>query len=359
MFVTEYAADGGSSRVLVHELGVEASGQPTWRELVPDVHGAHQLVGQAGRRVFLYTTTGAPSGRVMAVDLDRPGVPWTEVVAEQAEPVYDDNSPMRHTVGLFGDRIAAMYARNGTVLLRAFDLDGEITLELEHDGLGFTESGLVGRPTEAIVRFDIASIFDRGTTYEVDLHTGARRVLGEPVVPFDASEFVLVRDFYRSFDGTEIPLFLAHRKGLVRDGTNPVLLINWGTAGLIVRPLYMPSYHAWLELGGVLALPAVRGGGEYGEAGTRRARASTSGPRWTTWAHARTGSRPTASRAPTASPCSARAWAAPPQRVRSCVTATHSAPGCFRSRASTCSPSAAGGRRSTATSTSRSTSEPC
>ncbi|MEM6570298.1 MAG: prolyl oligopeptidase family serine peptidase [Planctomycetota bacterium] len=267
VFVTEHAANGEASRVLVHELG---SGDPAdawaWRELAAAVPGEHQLVGQSGDRVFLYTTSGAPAGRVMAIDLARPEAPWVEVVPERAEPIYDDNHPMRPTVGLFGDRIAAMYARNGTVLVRAFDLDGRLQVEHEHDGFGSTESGLVGRADRPVARFDVASMYDRGRAFEVDLHTGDARVLGEPVVPFNPSEFTLSRTTYPSFDGTRVPVFLAHCRGLVRDGTHPVLMIDWGHSGLVMRPLYMPSYHAWLELGGVIALVGARGGGEFGGA---------------------------------------------------------------------------------------------
>ena len=272
-FVTEYHPDGESSRVFVGMVP-DLDAEPTdaqdsallaWRELVPDLPGAHQLVGQDGDTVFLYTTTGAPRGRVMTVDLAEPSAPWSEVVPEYAEPIYDENHPMRPTVGLFGDRIASMYPREGRVLLRIHDLAGGLRHELEREEFGFTESGLVGDPHEPVVRFDEASIFDRGTAFEVNLHTGERRQLGEPIVPFDRSEFVFTREAYRSFDGTEVPIYLAHREALVRDGTNPVLVINWATSGLVVRPLYMASYHAWMELGGVLALPAARGGGEYGE----------------------------------------------------------------------------------------------
>ena len=234
--------------------------------LASEPAGAYQVVGKRGGRVFVYTTQGAPRGRVIARELGSSAArPWVEVVPEEAEAVYDDNHPVRPTVGLFGDRLAVLYGRGGRLLLRVYDLEGGLRHELEHPELGGNESALLGHPAEAVVRFDVQSTFDPGTAYEVDLHTGERRVIGRPRVPFDPGAFVQERRSYRSHDGTEIPILLAHRRDLVRDGSNPVLLTNWAVLGMVARPAYLFWLHAWIELGGVVAAPAARGSGEYGE----------------------------------------------------------------------------------------------
>jgi len=121
---------------------------------------------------------------------------------------------------LLGDRIAVQYGRAGRMLLRAYDLDGKLRLEHEHESLGFNESGLSGEPHRAVVRYDVQSMLDPGSAYELDLHTGERKLLGRAQVPFDPDEFVIRREHYEGADGTRLPIILVHRKGLVADGSN-------------------------------------------------------------------------------------------------------------------------------------------
>ena len=277
LFVTAFHPSEPTTRVFAHELGLDTeSGAATWRELCAERSGSYQVLGKRGDEVFVYTTLDAPRGRVLAVDVARPAPEhWRSVVPEYPEAVYDDNHPVRPTVGLFADRVAVLYGREGGLLLRVHDLAGSLRHTVQLAELGFNESGLLGHPDEAVVRYDVQSMFDPGTAFELDLHTAESAVIGTAQVPFAPEDFVCYRRSFRADDGTSIPVFLGHRRGLVRDGSHAVLVNNWAALGAVVRPLFLPQYQAWMELGGVMAVPAVRGSGEYGEDWQR----AGSGPR--------------------------------------------------------------------------------
>ena len=264
LFVTAFHPTDDTTRV--YARAVEEEGDAAWTELFGEPEGSYQVIGKRGDRVFAYTTFGAPNGRILASDLGRPGPEhWVEVVPEHEHAIYDDNHPVRPTAALFADRIVLLYGTEGRLILRVHDLDGELVHEIVHQELGFTESGLIGHPDEPFVRYDVQSLLDPGSAHEVDLRTGEKRVIDRARTPFDPDLFTLYRRSYESDDGTRVPTFLAHRKDMDPEGAHAALINNWAGGGMVVRPLYLPELLAWIEAGGVLAVPAVRGSGEYGE----------------------------------------------------------------------------------------------
>ncbi len=266
LFITAFHPEGDRTTVTSYDISGKALGAERFLEPA----GSYQVLGLREGQLYVYTTLDAPNGRVIAVPQDHPEEEhWTEIVPEQAEAVYDNNHPARPTVGLFGDRIALLYGVAGRVVLRSHRLDGTLVHEIDHGSQGFTESGLIGNPEHPVVRYDVQSMFDPGTAYQTDLRSGTTTALGFAEVPFDPEDFVLERHTYSSHDGAEIPVYLGSRKGLVRDGSHPTLVHNWAARGMLVRPLYLPELHAWIEEGGVVAVPAVRGSGEHGEAWSR------------------------------------------------------------------------------------------
>lgn len=265
IFVTDFHPTQDTTRVHV----ATTDDAQTWRELFEGSPGRYQVLGTRGSRAFFYTTLDAPNGRIIALDLDPEedeAAQPIEIAPEQAEAIYDGNHPIRPTVGMFGGSLVALYSREGRMVLRVWELDGRERHVIEHREFGFVESGLLGHPDVPVVRYDAHALFEPGTAYELNLMTGERHVLDRARMPFDPKAFEIHRRAYRSFDGTSIPIYLAHRKGLVRDGTSSVLIPNAAVQGIVVRPTYLPSLHAWIEMGGVLALPGGRGSGEYGVA---------------------------------------------------------------------------------------------
>ena len=108
------------------------------------------------------------------------------------------------------------------------------------------------------------------TIYRYDFATGTSTVFKKPTVDFDAAQYETVQVFYPSKDGTKIPMFITHKKGLAKNGQNPTYLYGYGGFNIPLTPAFSPAMAAWLEMGGVYAVANLRGGGEYGQALARR-----------------------------------------------------------------------------------------
>lgn len=260
LFVTAFDPDSDNTEVHLVALGDGRVSRPL--NLPPEAH--YQVIGKRGSRVLVYTTLDAPGGRIIALDLSTPDE-LTPVVPEWRAPVLDGNHPIRPTAAVCGDHIVLMYADEGRLVLRAHALDGALEHEIVHGQLGFNESGLIGSPVKPVVRYDVQSMFDPGSAYELDLQAGDSKRIDTPLAPFDPKEFELSRHEYRGLDGTRVPITLGHRRGIVRDGTHPVLMLNSAIPGVVPRPHYLPELHVWIETGGIVALPSARGCAEYGD----------------------------------------------------------------------------------------------
>ncbi|MEM7308007.1 MAG: prolyl oligopeptidase family serine peptidase [Planctomycetota bacterium] len=232
---------------------------PGERKLSPLVEGfdaAYACLGNRGDIFFVQTNLDASNWSIVAVDHRRPEREnWRVVVPERDESIL--------TAGLVGDRLIVTYLKDVVTEARVFGLDGapQGAVELE---LGAVEGfgGSVGSETY----YSLTGFTEPGRIASYDVETGRSTTFFEPSVAFDPDAFVSRQVFYRSKDGTRVPMFLSHRRGLERDGSNPVLLSGYGAYGISSTPYFSVVNVAWLEMGGVLAIPNVRGGGEYGDA---------------------------------------------------------------------------------------------
>ena len=136
-----------------------------------------------------------------------------------------------------------------------------------------TASGFGGRPEDAETFYSFSSFATPPTVYRYDMATGKSTPLRKPKVAFDPDDYEVKQVFYASKDGTRVPMFITHKRGIKLDGTNPTLLYGYGGFGFSLKPWFSVSAMAWMEAGGVYAVPNLRGGGEYGDewhqAGTR------------------------------------------------------------------------------------------
>lgn len=211
-----------------------------------------------GDELFLQTNYKAPKGRVMVVDLAKPAPEnWREVVPE-AENAID-------SVTLAGGKILVAYVKNATSMVRAFDPDGKMAFELNLPALGAVY-GVQGRWENQAAYFNYDSFAIPATIYRCDMSSGKQSVWAQVKVPVDGSKFELSQIWYASKDGTKVPMFLMHAKGIKLDGSNPVLLEGYGGFGVNNTPFFNADAIAWAERGGVYALANLRGGGEFGEA---------------------------------------------------------------------------------------------
>lgn len=242
------------NRVYIRALEGTAS------EVVPlldDFDASYRFIGNEGSLFWFSTDLEAPRGRVIAVDVRRPGRSnWREVIPESAETLEQ--------VSLVNHRFIATYLKDAHSLVRLFGLEGESAGSIDLPGLG-TVTGLDGKKDDSETFFGFTSFTTPLTIFHQDLESGERRLFREPSVDFDAGAYETRQVFYRSKDGTRVPMFLTHRKGLSTERPHPTYLYGYGGFNISITPYFSVSNLVWLELGGVLAIPNLRGGGEYGE----------------------------------------------------------------------------------------------
>ena len=214
----------------------------------------------AGDTLYLYTYKGAPNGRVVAAPVSEPGEDsWRDVIPERDDATIE-------AVALAEGRIVVNYLRDASSHLEVFTLDGTPLGELRLPGIGSASITTYQGSTEAFVTF--SSFNYPATIFRVDLADPAAEpeLWAQPEVPVTPEDVAVEQVWYRSKDGTRVSMFLAHRKDLVKDGEAPTLLTGYGGFGISQTPSFSATMFQWFEVGGVLALPNLRGGGEYGDA---------------------------------------------------------------------------------------------
>ncbi|MCI0490816.1 MAG: prolyl oligopeptidase family serine peptidase [Blastocatellia bacterium] len=255
------ARNGGSSKnhILYSDLTLP-KGEAI--ELFKD-DAAHTFLGSRGTRFFFYTDREAPRGRIVAVDIDSP-YRMTTVVSESKEPIAGGSLVGGNAVGMFGSRFAAMYLSEASPLIRIFDIGGRLQQTLKLPEGSSVWGGFSGTRSGDEIFYALLTLTSPRTIYRLDLRTGKASVFRRAELNFKESDFAIKQVFYQSKDGTRVPMFLAHKKGIKLDGSNPALMYGYGAFGWNSFLFYQPQVLAWMEMGGIYALPRIRGGGEYG-----------------------------------------------------------------------------------------------
>ena len=226
--------------------------------LLDGFDASYTFLGREGREFWLQTDNQAPRGRVVAVDIDHPDPEhWREVIPEAAETLEG--------VSLVGERFVASYLKDACTQVKVFALDGTFERTVDLPGLG-SAGGFGGKREQTETFYAYTSYTVPTTVYRYDIPTGTSTVYRQPAVAFDPADYETTQVFYASKDGTRIPLFLTHKKGLTRDGQNPTYLYGYGGFDISLTPSFSPAQVVWLERGGILAVANLRGGGEYGKA---------------------------------------------------------------------------------------------
>lgn len=209
--------------------------------------------------IYVMTNEGAPRYRLFRINPRRPGrEKWQEIVREQADAVLNSFS-------IRGGRLVLEYLRNASSEIRIATLEGKVLRQVQLPGIGST-SYWRGNPEDDTAYFAFTSFIQPPTIYKTSIRRGTRSVYFQLTLPVDPVPFVVNQVRYPSRDGTSISMFLVHRKDLKRDGGNPTLLYGYGGFNVSLTPHFGATYMVWLEQGGVVAIPNLRGGGEYGEA---------------------------------------------------------------------------------------------
>ncbi len=227
-------------------------------ELISDFEASYSVIDHDRDVFWVQTDLDAPRGKVMAIALNNPDHHnWREIIPEAPETL--------ESVGLLNNQFVAGYLRDARSLYLIFDLDGTLIREVELPGIG-SVGGFGGKRYDTETFYTFTSFTTPATIYRYDMTTGESKLFRQPQVEFDPNQYQTQQVFYASQDGTQIPMFITHKKGIELDGNNPTYLYAYGGFNISLTPSFSISNLVWLEMGGIYAVPNLRGGGEYGEA---------------------------------------------------------------------------------------------
>ena len=229
--------------------------RPIVAEIGDDSFG---VIDNVGDTFLVSTDYQAPNGRVFLFDPRKPDEKnWKDVITEKPEPL--------DSVSTVGGKLIVTYLKDVATRAYVHTLDGKLEREIKLPGLG-TVGGFGGRNDDKFTFYTFTSLNAPGTIYKYDIATDKSTVFRQPEIPgFKSSDYETSQVFYPSKDGTRIPMFLVHKKGLKLDGNNPTLLYGYGGFNIVNSPGFSSLRLALLEQGFVYATANMRGGGEYGE----------------------------------------------------------------------------------------------
>jgi prolyl oligopeptidase len=229
-------------------------------ELVSDFDAEYSFIANDGPIFYFFTDLSSPRGRVVAIDINKPGRDaWTTIIPESTDTLKQ--------VSLVNEKLICGYLKDARSAVRIHKHAGKAPAPLEREfelpGIG-SAFGFAGRRDHTETFFLFTSFTAPGTIYRVDLNSLKTDIFRQPKIAFDADKYETKQIFYKSKDGTKVPMFIVHRKGLNLDGNNPTQLYGYGGFNVSLTPSFSVRTVAWLETGGVYAMPNLRGGGEYG-----------------------------------------------------------------------------------------------
>ena len=226
-------------------------------ELISEFEASYSVVDSEGDTFWVQTDLDAPRGKLIAIALNQPNRDhWQTVIPET-------NSTLRG-INLLNNQFVANYLEDARSQLKIYDLQGDFVREVELPGIG-SAGGFSGKRADTETFYTYNSFTTPATIYRYNMTTGISEVFRQPQVDFEPTEYQTQQVFYSSKDGTKIPLFITHKKGIELDGNNPTYLYGYGGFNISLTPSFSVSNLVWLEMGGIYAVPNLRGGGEYGE----------------------------------------------------------------------------------------------
>lgn len=251
--LTQSSGRTDNTRVRYEDL---AAVHPAFKPLFVRNDARWSFIANDGSRFFFETDKNAPNHAVVAVDVRHPESPST--IVPQASSAIE-------SVGAVGHRLFVSYLQDAHSRVAEFDERGRHLRDVALPGVG-TASGFEGRPDDRFAYYAFSSYTTPPVVFSYDVRSGVSHVYRRASVRFDPSRYVTDEVFYRSKDGTRVPMMIAHRKDLVLDGRNPTILYGYGGFDIPITPSFSPYVATWLEMGGIYAVANIRGGSEYGEA---------------------------------------------------------------------------------------------
>lgn len=254
-YIVLYVWHGTDTRNRIYYRDVE-SDQP-FVYLLDEQDARYDFITNIGHTFYFNSDLEAPRGRIIAIDIRQPErEAWQEIIPQQEDVLS--------FVHLINQQFVVAYLHHAHHQLKIFNLDGSFVCEIELPALG-SITGLSGRQEDREMFVGLSSFLFPNTAYHYEFERKKLTLYRQSKIAFDPSAYQTKQVFYTSADGTPIPMFITHKKGLPLDGNNPTLLYGYGGFYINLLPTFSISHTIWLEQGGIFAVPNLRGGGEYGE----------------------------------------------------------------------------------------------
>ena len=252
MFLYESGAGSGMN-LYVRDLRVPNS---QFIQMTSNMDLQYNPIGTVGDNIYLLTNDGAPKGRIMVADIHKPGFKdWKELVGETKNVL--ENAQFA------ADKLVLSYSKDASTHLYVYSLDGKELNEIKLPTVG--RASFSGERGQKECFYSFASFTVPGAIYQYDMAQNKSSVYTEPKVKFSLNQYTTEQVFFNSKDGTRVPMFLTYRKGLKRNGKNPVLIYGYGGFNISLSPNFSSMRIPFLENGGVYVQVNLRGGSEYGE----------------------------------------------------------------------------------------------
>ena len=224
--------------------------------LVSDRRNSWSYVGNDGPVFYFRTDKDAERGRLVRVNvLDKDRV-WKDVIPQAAETL--------NGVQMINNQFVANYLKDAYTNIRIYDKDGKHVRDVALPGIG-SAGGFGGKQDATETFYSYSSYNAPPTIYHYDMKTGKSTLFRQAKVKFNPDDFEVKQVFFKSKDGTRVPMFISHKKGLKLDGSNPAILYGYGGFNISQTPGFSVSRAAWMEMGGIYAVANIRGGAEYGK----------------------------------------------------------------------------------------------
>ncbi len=232
--------------------------KPEFITIADDMNYDYDIIDQINGQFYILTNYQAPRFRLVTVSPQNPRI-------ESARDIISQHSKnVLQSVTTAGGKLFARYLADATSKVFQYNESGQLEREIELPGLGQV-AGFAGKKEDREVFYTFTSFTFPTAIYRYEIATGKSELFRAPSVKFNPQDYQTKQVFYTSKDGTKIPMFIVHKKGIKMDGQNPTYLYSYGGFNISLLPSFNPINLYWLEAGGVYAMPNIRGGGEYGE----------------------------------------------------------------------------------------------
>ena len=255
-----YAGQNTSgSQLYIKDLEV-ANSKPV--KIQGDYFARASVLYNKKRTFYLYTNIDAPNGRIVSVNLSKPSA-WKDVVSETENVMFASAG---------GGDLFVRYLVDAKSQIMQYGLNGKLIREISLPAIG-SAYGFNAKEDDKNLYYSFSSYTYPSTIFNYNIETGESELYRQPEIDFTPSDYNTEQVFYKSKDGTIVPMFITFKKGVERNGANPTILYGYGGFNISQTPGFNPTNIAWLENGGIYAVANIRGGGEYGkkwhEAGTQ------------------------------------------------------------------------------------------